>query len=219
VLRWRGAQPSTSTQGKRTLTKPLRPPKLTLRFAGDTTPVTENGAPGGSGSRGKVAIATSKKVLSPSAVSKLAAAEYLRDEANPAVSFPYSPARATAVIGRRKDSPETGLIGIVAEVYYRENGTRSPLVFPRGKATPAGIASAVAKRRKAGGRLGRWDVIAYSLGAALGEPGRKVSLPAVRRYAENGGVSLDSSYTGRGTRKGAPATRSDATAEENERAS
>ena len=154
-----------------------------------------------------------EKVLTPKEIARLARVEYARDEADATKVYPYSPARATAKIARRKDAPRTGLVGKVAEVYYEENGVRSPLAFPRGKDTPADIASAVAKRRKALGRLGRWDVIAYSLGAALGTPGKKVSLPTIREYAEKGGVDLDASYTGRGTRVGAPKTRASATAE------
>jgi len=151
-----------------------------------------------------------EKVLTPKEIARLARVEYARDEADATKVYPYSPARATAKIARRKDAPRTGLVGKVAEVYYEENGVRSPLAFPRGKATPAAIASAVAKRRNAGGRLGRWEVIAASLSAGLGRP---VSVAAVRAFAKLGGVSETASYTGRGTRAGAVATRTSETAE------
>jgi hypothetical protein len=146
------------------------------------------------------------KILSPAKISALAATEYARDAADDSAVFPYSPARATNAISKRKGSPpKSRIVGIVAEAYYLGNGTASPLPAPRsGKWTPATVRSAVRKRRDAGGRLGRWEVVAYSLSAALG---RAVSVSETRAFYLAAGGSDDASYTGRGTRAGAPATR------------
>jgi hypothetical protein len=143
-------------------------------------------------------------------VRNAARAEYAKDEANAEVVYPYSPARATKALGSRKGYPAASrLIGLVAEVYYAENGSRSPLPKSAAKGTRS-FASAVRKRRDAGGRLGRWEVIAASAAETLGRP---VSVPAVRAAYLASGGDLDSSYTGRGTRVGAPATRESETAE------
>ena len=143
-----------------------------------------------------------------------AIAEYAADEADENLSFPYSPARATAALAKRYGYPASRLVGPIADVYYRENGTRAPLSIRAkrdGGYSDAAIASAVAKRRNDGGRLGRWEVIGYSLAETLG---RTVPLSAVRAYARaSGKVSETASYTGRGTRAGAIATRTDETAE------
>ena len=55
------------------------------------------------------------------------AAEYAKDEADETVSFPYSPARATTALAKRYGYPRARLVGPVAAVYYRENGSRAPL--------------------------------------------------------------------------------------------
>jgi len=150
-----------------------------------------------------------------------ALAEYLRDEVaalagsplDGAGSYPYSPARATKAVAKKRNVPASRLVGLVAEVYYRENGSRSPLRFARGKATPAAVRNAVRKRRDARGRLGRWEVIAYSLAAALGTPDAVPAVATVKRYYDEAGGDRDASYTGRGTRAGAPKTRESETAE------
>jgi hypothetical protein len=146
-----------------------------------------------------------------------AATEYAIDEANEAISFPYSPARATAAIAKRYGYPKSRLVPLVAEVYYRENGTRAPLSFDRlakdGLPTEKGIARAVKRARDAGGRLARWEVLAYRLAVAIGREPGSVSVAAVRAFYVAAGGDTDASYTGRGTRAGAVATRADETAE------
>lgn len=102
-------------------------------------------------------------------------------------------------------------LGTVDPVYYRLLGASEPLVRAngdplldaKGKATTSTVRSSVRRRRDAGGRLGRWNVLASSLSAALG---RKVSEPETKRLYSAAGGDLDASYTGRGTRVGAPAT-------------
>jgi len=137
---------------------------------------------------------------------KTARTFYAREEkANPA-GFPFSPANATKAAAKASGIPASRLVPVVAAVYYEENGKRAPLSFARGKATPAAIRSAVAKARDAGGRLGRWEVLAVRLGVALGRP---VSVSEVRALYVATGKDLDSSYTGRGTRAGATKTRTD----------
>jgi hypothetical protein len=135
--------------------------------------------------------------------------EYDLDEANPEIAYPYSPARATAAIAKRYGYPKSRLIPIVAEVYYAANGVRSPLPKSATKGRKS-LASAVRKRRDAGGRLGRWEVVAYSTAATLGRP---VSVAAVRALFREAGGDEAKSYTGTGTRKGAPETRTDEVAE------
>jgi hypothetical protein len=145
-----------------------------------------------------------------------ARAEYAVDEANGEIAFPYSPARATAAIAKRYGLPASRLVGLVAAVYYEENGTRAPLSFGRtgkdGLPTAKAIARAVRKARDERGRLARWEVLAYRLAAGLGTD-TVVSVAAVRAYYRNGGGDEAASYTGNGTRAGAPKTREDETAE------
>jgi hypothetical protein len=124
-------------------------------------------------------------------------------------AFPFSPAKATKSAAAKSGIPASRLIPVVAAVYYDENGSRAPLPATAAKG-PKSLATAIRKRRDAGGRLGRWEVIAASASATLGRP---VSVAAVRALYEKGGGDLDVSYTGRGTRAGAPATREDETAE------
>jgi hypothetical protein len=136
--------------------------------------------------------------------------------------FPFSPAKATEAAAAASGIPKSRLIGTVAAVYYRENGERAPLAGIRiakasGRPTAASAAKAVAKARNAGGRLGRWEVLAYryaaAVSAATGAPERVPSVDAIRELAVAGGIVLEASYTGRGTRAGAKATRTDETAE------
>jgi hypothetical protein len=125
---------------------------------------------------------------------------------------PLSPAATTTALAEKYDRSRGPLVGLVAEVYYAENGARFPLAFRAAKPKAATVAKAVRERRDAGGRLARWEVIAYSLAAGLGRP---VSVSAVRELYVAAGGNLGSSYSGRGTRAGAKATREDATAELN----
>jgi len=142
--------------------------------------------------------------------------EYGRDEADDDATYPYSPARATTALAKKygtRAPARSRLVPLVAEVYYEENGRRSPLVVPARKTDAArktALAKAVLKRREEGGRLGRWDVIAYSASETLGRP---VSVATIRALFRLAGGDETRSYTGRGTRRGAFETRYDETAE------
>jgi hypothetical protein len=148
------------------------------------------------------------KILSRSALVALAVAAYEAEEG----TGPFSPAAAVKAIAARKNTPSVATLrGIVDPVYFRKNGEAAPLVFARGKATPAAIRNAVRKRRDARGTLSRWDSLAASLSVAL--DGARVSEAAVKRYYEEAGGDLDLSYSGRGTRVGATGTRESETVE------
>lgn len=105
--------------------------------------------------------------------------------------------------------------GTADPVYYREIGLARPLVrvsdgaplVSGGKVSKASLVAAVKARRDAGGRLGRWNVLAASATAALG---RTVSERETKALYAASGRDLAESYTGRGTRAGATATREDA---------
>lgn len=150
-----------------------------------------------------------KGTYDPKTVTKAAKTIYVAELKKDKTLYPFSPAAATKTLATRYGVPAARLVPIVAAVYYEENGRRSPLSLPASR-TPSSLAKAVRKARDAGGRLGRWEVLAWRLGEALGRP---VSVAAVRGLYEKGGGSSDASYTGRGTRAGAVATRSDATVE------
>jgi len=99
--------------------------------------------------------------------------------------------------------------GTVDPIYYRTVGFAYPLAVSgtavlRDGTYSAALARSVAARRRKGGRLARWDVLRASVAAAT--DGRLPSDSEVKALADRGGVDLDSSYTGRGTRVGAPAT-------------
>jgi hypothetical protein len=103
-------------------------------------------------------------------------------------------------------------LGTADPVYYRLVGLDSPLTDGRGailvgtdeKPIPARVlASAVRRRRDSGVR---WNVLAASVEASTG---RRTSIPETKTLYEKGSGDLDSSYVGRGTRKGAPATYED----------
>jgi hypothetical protein len=133
--------------------------------------------------------------------------------------FPYSPAEklrnATAEAAEASGIPAARLVPVIADVFYAENGKRAPLAFSRiskknGLPTAAAAASAVRKRRDEGGRLGRWEVIRYSYAAGAGiAPDARPSDAAIKALYAAAGGDLDRSYTGRGTRAGATATRTD----------
>ena len=149
----------------------------------------------------------------------LAVAEYLlavaaEENGSPiegAGRYPYSPAAATAALARKADYPKSRLVPLVAEVFYEENGRRSPLPKSAAKGRKS-LAAAVATRRDKGGRLGRWDVIAYSASETLGRPVAVAAVKALYEEARGEG-SRARSYTGRGTRAGAVETRYDEVAE------
>src|SRR5262252_8465553 len=104
-------------------------------------------------------------------------------------------------------------LAIAAFAAEAKNGATLPLAVPARKtdvARKTALAKAVRERRDAGGRLGRWEVVRYSAEATTG---RRVSDDEIRALYAAGGGDLATSYTGRGTRAGAKATRADATAE------
>jgi hypothetical protein len=138
---------------------------------------------------------------------KTARAFYAREAKKNPDGYPYSPADATRDAEKKTGVPFSRLVPVVAAIYYEENGKRSPIA-----GTGAALAKKIRTRRDAGGRLARWEVISASLVA--GENGRESwPLPTIRAMYEKGGGSLETSYTGRGTRVAAPATRTDETAE------
>jgi len=155
-----------------------------------------------------------------------ARAEYALDAAAEADPSKRSPARATTALAERYGIPRGPLVGLVAEVYYEGNGAAVPLDIaplverktPAARARAeaayaAGIAEAVRARRDARGHLGRWEVIRYAYAAALDlDPSARPTDDAIRALYARAGGDLATSYTGRGTRKGVPATRVDAAA-------
>lgn len=147
----------------------------------------------------------------PAEARKLALAEYAREaKKDPnAVALGLSPAAATKKIAEKYGRTSASVAPVVALVFFRENGRRNPLPLPKTRNAKT-LASAVRKRRDAGGTLGRWETLAASLAESLGRP---VSESAVRSlYAKSGADPL-ASYVGRGTRVSAPKTREDESAE------
>jgi hypothetical protein len=142
-----------------------------------------------------------------------AAAAYVAEFAG----LPLSPAKTTAALAAKYGVPSGPLVGLVAEVYYAGNGREFPILPKKtraGRVTELGLAKAVRERRDARGRLGRWDVIRYAVAAGRGDsPDARPTDSAVRELYAKGGGDLATSYTGRGTRAGVPATRESATAE------
>lgn len=106
-------------------------------------------------------------------------------------------------------------LGTADPRYYRLAGLADPLpAAPKGRpyakadgTASASLARAIRVRRDRGVR---WETLAASVEAATGV---RYSLGVVRALYAAGGGDLESSYVGRGTRIGAPATYADATAE------
>jgi hypothetical protein len=135
-----------------------------------------------------------RKGAAPAKIRAAAEAEYVADRsAAPDGTTPLSPARAKREIAAKVGRP---VEGIVDPVYFRENGLANPIEAKSAK----GLASALRKRRDGGGTLGRWESVAASAA---------VSVAVAKALYSKGGGDLDSSYTGRGTRVGAPKTYSD----------
>jgi hypothetical protein len=146
------------------------------------------------------------KTYSPADVRKIAEKAYAKELASYGDDAPNALLPALA---KRTGLPISRLASLVDPVYFRENGLRNPLPLPASR-TPRSLAVAIRKRRDAGGTLGRYETLAASASAALGRP---VSEAAVRALYAKGGGDPDASYTGRGTRVGAPKTRASETAE------
>jgi hypothetical protein len=117
-----------------------------------------------------------------------------------------SPAAATKAAAAKSGLPASRLVPVVAAVYYEGNGLANPVAKRRG----VSLAKAVRIARDAGGRLGRWEVLSYRFASYGRERIPVASLRALYVAAEG---DLDASYTGRGTRVGAPKTREDETVE------
>lgn len=101
-------------------------------------------------------------------------------------------------------------LGTADPIYYRLAGTARPLSLAKGAkaetkdgGASSALATAVRKRRDEGVR---WETLAASTAVLLGRP---VSVPEARRLYEKGKGDLSSSYVGKGTRRGAPATYAD----------
>lgn len=151
-------------------------------------------------------MGTSKKTLTGTA--RVAALDRLvSDEFAKGTTLPDTRRAAASLLG----GDASTYLGTVDPRYYRLLGLSTPLPTPPasapyatkdGKAS-ASLARAVAKRRASGVR---WNVLAASIEATIG---RTVSEPEARALAVRGGTDLDSSYVGRGTRVGAPATYAD----------
>jgi len=106
-------------------------------------------------------------------------------------------------------------LGTVDPRYYRLLGLATPLPAPPASKPyvlasglpSASLARAIRIRRDSGVR---WNVLGASVEATIG---RRLSEETIRALYERGGGDLDSSYTGRGTRVGAPSTYLDPAAE------
>lgn len=151
------------------------------------------------------------KSYAPADVRKLAEREYDRELRSFGDAAPdrLLPAAAKKTIAKKTSLPVSRLASLVDPVYFRRNGERNPLALPE-KPNARSLATAVRKRRDAGGTLGRWETLAASASVALGRP---VSESAVRALYAKGGGELAASYVGRGTRLAAPKTRASETAE------
>lgn len=135
-----------------------------------------------------------RKGAAPAKIRAAAEAEYEAErKATGSPTEPLSPAKAKNLIAGRVGRP---VEGIVDPVYFRENGLANPIEAK----TTAALAKLVRSRRDAGGTLGRWESVAAAA---------SVSVAVAKKLYADGGGDLASSYTGRGTRVGAPKTYED----------
>ena len=149
-------------------------------------------------------------------IARDAALAFYADEAKTDPNgYPYSPADATKAAAKKSGLPASRLVPVVAAVYYAENGRRSPLSFRAKNPTKATVAKAVRDARDSGGRLGRWEVVAVRLAVGLGKDPAAVSVAATKAlYDAASSARVEGrSYSGRGTRAGATATRESETVE------
>ena len=132
--------------------------------------------------------------------------------------FPYSPVSTARTLAAEYGLPFERVEAYVSRVYWAENGSRAPLDFDyvsrkTGLPTTASVARAVRKARDAAVRsndpkvstLGRWGILRYRVSAGLGLP--PYSEATIKRLYEAAGGDRTLSYTGRGTRAEAYATR------------
>lgn len=139
-----------------------------------------------------------RKGDSPAKIRAAAEKSYDAERKSTGGDDPLSPALAKRKIAESVGRP---VEGIVDPVYFDRNGRARPLAL-RAK-TEKSVALAIRKRRDAGGTLGRWESVASAASEALGRP---VSVALAKRLYDLGGGDLLASYTGRGTRAGAPKT-------------
>lgn len=133
-------------------------------------------------------------------IAKIVGAEFEKGTALPAVR---------KLLAKKLGGAPSLYLGTADPVYYRLAGLARPIALPKGSKAEtadgkpsAALASAVRARRDEGVR---WETLAASTEALLG---RKVSISETKTlYARKG--DLDASYTGRGTRVGAPKTYAD----------
>jgi hypothetical protein len=115
-------------------------------------------------------------------------------------------AKARKIVAKRLGENPDGrsLLGFDS-VYFRLAGLDAPLTKADGSALVSpdarALRAATKRRRDAGVR---WETLAASIEATIG---RAVSVSEARALYAKAGGDLDASYTGRGTREGAKATR------------
>jgi len=149
---------------------------------------------------GKVLAKLRKGATAPAIREAAGRCYRIESEAKPGTVL--EPAAAKKAIREKVGRP---VEGIVDPVYFELRGRDNPLSLPA-KPNARSIAVAVRKRRDGGGPLGRWESVAAAASEALGRP---VSVSTAKALYAKGGGDLAASYTGRGTRVGAPATYGD----------
>lgn len=151
-------------------------------------------------------MGTTKKETRAAAIDRIVGREFAKGTALPAVR---------KILAATLGGAPNLYLGTADPRYYRLAGLATPLPpAPKSKpyATKDGLASAslaraIRVRRDSGVR---WEVLAASVEAATGV---RYSVGVVRALYEKGGGEIESSYVGRGTRIGAPATYDDGAAE------
>lgn len=146
-------------------------------------------------------LAKLRKGAAPAAI-RAAAEKAYAAEAKATPGEALSPAKAKRAIAEKVGRP---VEGIVDPVYFDKNGRAFPLPAAAAK-TARSLAVAIRKRRDGGGTLGRWESVASAASETLARP---VSVAEAKRLYAKGGGDLETSYTGRGTRVGAPGTYED----------
>lgn len=149
-------------------------------------------------------MGTTRKPLEGSArreaIAKIVGAEYAKGTKLPDVR---------KILAKTLGGEANLYLGTADPVYYRLSGLDSPLTDAKGKplasdAKPPVLRAAVKRRRDSGVR---WNVLSASIEATVG---RRVSETETKTLYAKAGGDLATSYAGRGTREGAPATREDA---------
>lgn len=141
---------------------------------------------------------------SPSKVAARASRDYAKRIASGEIA-PLLPGPSKKVAAKSFGVSPERIASAYDPVFFAENGR----AFPIAAKTPKGLASAVAKRRNAGGTLARFESLRASVEAGLGRPVSEASVRALLASK----IDVEASYTGRGTRVAAPKTRDDGTTE------